>query len=40
MVFLREQDGTIARLTLLRTCIVVTRMDPERGRFHFLGRIK
>jgi hypothetical protein len=28
MVLLRDQDGTIARLILLRTCIVVIR--PER----------
>jgi len=33
MTFLRDQDGTIARLTPLRSCFVVTRLDqnPKPG---------
>jgi len=37
MEFLRDQDGTIARLTPLRTRIVVSRPDREPGHIHFLG---
>jgi hypothetical protein len=31
MVFLRDQDGTIARLTLLRSCTVVARPNQSRS---------
>jgi hypothetical protein len=40
MMLLREQDGTIARLTTLRTCILVARLEQERGGIQFVGRIK
>jgi hypothetical protein len=30
MVFLRDQNGTIARLILLRTRVVVTRLEGNR----------
>ena len=32
MAFLRDQDGTIARLTPLRSCIAVTRTGAWRDR--------
>jgi hypothetical protein len=31
MVFLRDPHGTIARLTPLRACIVVTRLNQSRS---------
>jgi len=40
MVFLRDQDGTIARLTPLRTRIAVAGPDREPAQLRFPGGIK